>query len=80
MHFDQRYQTIGRNQNGETMQMSEIQRNHGIILVHESHKVSAQVQEDFQQAEGMLTFFAKGLEIIGRCKELQMQVYEKDTK
>ena len=59
--------------NGEKLQHATVQRDLG-VLVHESQKLSLQVQQVIKKANGMLAFIAKGMEY--KSREVLLQLYK----
>ena len=58
--------------NGEKLQHATVQRDLG-VLVHESQKLSLQVQQVIKKANGMLAFIARGMEY--KSREVMLQLY-----
>ena len=61
MHFGQKNGKVTYYLNGERLQNALMQRDLG-YPIHESQKISMQVQQTIKKANGMLPFIAKGIE------------------
>ena len=72
IHFGGKNRKADYYLNGVRLGEGEVQRDLG-VLVHQSLKVSMQVQQAVKKANGMLAFIARGFEF--RSKEVLLQLY-----
>ena len=73
IHFGRNNSKMDYYLNGEKLQHATVQRDLG-VLVHESQKLSLQVQQVIKKANGMLAFIAKGMEY--KSREVLLQLYK----
>ena len=72
IHFGSKNRKADYYLNGVKLGKGEVQRDLG-VLVHQSMKVSMQVQQAVKKANGMLAFITRGIEY--RSKEVLLQLY-----